>query len=239
MNAKPGEQVQVKLGGQTSSLAVAEVLEVKGGIIRVRYNGGGEADKTPDDIVGIVPPPIVYGTPDPKAFRIQWDGPYRLNEIIKACGGNGLYLLAGRSISEVEGLLQYRVEGLQYCGMTTGLYVDRFAQEHDALGRILGTTLRIWLGRFLEPANPTREDLLKAEHILIYCLQPPLNRAGICTEPSVPDSESKKKHEPPRITLISEWETPKKKPDIYVHQKVVVRFFPKKIEYADGAWRMR
>jgi hypothetical protein len=39
-------------------------------------------------------------------------------------GGNGLYLLAGRSISEVEGLLQYRVEGLQYCGMTTGLYVE-------------------------------------------------------------------------------------------------------------------
>lgn len=117
---------------------------------------------------------------------MNWQGPYSLEEACESGLGNGLYLLTGKRRYE-------RNEQIQYCGITEGLYRNRFRQHHKAFE--ITREQKIWLGSVAYPVEHTRTHLETAESIIVYFWQPNLNE--------------RKKFRPPRPTaLISHWFKP-------------------------------
>ncbi|MFN3069817.1 hypothetical protein ACKWMY_17095 [Serratia sp. J2] len=116
-------------------------------------------------------------------IRINWKGPYTLEQVQNSDIGNGLYLLTGKRPYE-------RVKQIQYCGITGGLFRNRFRRHHklDEITKDLG----IWLGEISYPLGFSRVHLEIAESIIVYFWQPNLNE--------------RKKYTPPRPTaIISNW----------------------------------
>src|SRR5262245_65298166 len=95
---------------------------------------------------------------------IHWHGPFRTVEEIE--GGNGLYLLTGKRLSDPQ-------EQIQYCGITEGSYYFRL-RNHQKLKEIT-QELGIWLGTIICPELAERSDLEMAEKILVHLWQPALN----------------------------------------------------------------
>jgi hypothetical protein len=119
-------------------------------------------------------------------IRVHWHGPYSLDEAGESERGNGLYLFTGKRSYE-------RNEQIQYCGITEGLYKNRFKQHHKLFE--ITRELGIWLGEIVYPQDPTRTHLEIAESIIVYFWQPNLN-------------ERKKVYPPKPTALISHWFKP-------------------------------
>jgi hypothetical protein len=122
---------------------------------------------------------------DNLTIRLHWRGPYLVEEVCdpELERGNGLYLISGRRKYE-------RAEQIQYCGITEGLYRNRFKQHHK-LPEVV-KDCRIWLGEVAYPQEFTRTHLETAESMIVYFWKPNLNEH--------------KKFVPPRPTaLISHW----------------------------------
>lgn len=118
-----------------------------------------------------------------QTIRVNWQGPYSLEEVCESDMRNGLYLLTGKRRYE-------RNDQIQYCGITEGLYRNRFRQHHKAFE--ITREQKIWLGSVAYPIEHTRTHLEIAEAIIVYFWQPNLNE--------------RKKFRPPRPTaLISHW----------------------------------
>lgn len=133
---------------------------------------------------------------DNLTIRLNWRGPYSLDEVCELDSGNGLYLLTGKRSYE-------RNEQIQYCGITEGLYRNRFKQHHK-IPKII-KDLGIWLGEVVYPQKHTRTHLETAEAIVIYFWQPNLNeRKKVCPpRPTVLMSHWFKKDNSPRFNQLS------------------------------------
>ncbi|GAB2732073.1 hypothetical protein GCM10027019_09290 [Melaminivora jejuensis] len=120
---------------------------------------------------------------DNLTIRVNWRGPFSLEEVCETDLGGGLYLLTGKRPYE-------RNEQIQYCGITEGFFRSRLKQHHK-LPQIK-KDLRIWLGQVVYPEQVTRTHLELAEAIIVYFWQPNLNE--------------RKRIQPPRPTvIISQW----------------------------------
>lgn len=114
-------------------------------------------------------------------IKVHWTGPYSIEEIDEQ--ENGLYFVSGKR--------KYgRVEQIQYCGITEGRYLNRFANHHKL--PLVTKDLEIWLGQIVYPTSFNRQHLETAESMIVYFWQPALN-------------ERKCYHPPKPTTLISHW----------------------------------
>lgn len=60
---------------------------------------------------------------DNLTIRVNWRGPFSLEEVCETDLGGGLYLLTGKRPYE-------RNEQIQYCGITEGFFRSRLKQHH-------------------------------------------------------------------------------------------------------------
>jgi hypothetical protein len=132
-------------------------------------------------------------------IKIQWEGPFGLNEVIQKMidGGEdpdwdgedyGLYQIYGRHILHGK-------DTLLYIGITTEQTFSRRFIEHKTwlVEDQDEGDVRIYLGRIYDPQKHTKKDKWKswekdvklAEKILIYKYSPNYNSEGLTSEPNL------------------------------------------------------
>jgi len=118
---------------------------------------------------------------------LNWYGPYT-DDDLPGLGnwGMGLYLITGKRKYQ-------RKAAIQYCGYTTQPFAARLTNHHKA--PLVTRERRYWLSEIAFPRKITDGILRRAESIIIYFWEPPLNEMGIFTAP-----------EP--TTIISRWFKP-------------------------------
>ncbi|MEX5570669.1 hypothetical protein Q1J55_22935 [Pseudomonas syringae] len=149
---------------------------------------------------------------DFESILINWYGPVSFEDIDNYHAG-GLYLVSGHQKYQ-------RVDQIQYIGITAGNYSTRFASHHKI--NAVTRNRRIWLGKIAFPSEPTRTTLERAESILIYAQQPPLN-------------ERKKIKLPRPLVLISHWFNPKNAPRY--NRQGIFSGFPDVVSWDGTHWR--
>lgn len=148
---------------------------------------------------------------DFESILINWYGPVSLDDLADYHAG-GLYLVTGYQKHQ-------RVDQIQYIGITAG-YSIRF-QRHHKIEKVTRNR-RIWLGEIVFPSEPTRTTLERAESILIYAQQPPLN-------------ERKKLILPRPLALISHWFNAQNGPRY--NRQGIFAHFPDVISWDGAHWR--
>lgn len=147
------------------------------------------------------------------AITVHWRGPFAQEDVVSTELGNGLYMFAGKRPYE-------RSEQIQYCGITEGLFRNRFSQHHKIFE--ITRDLTIWLGQISVPEDFTRTHLETAEKIVVYFWQPNLN-------------ERKKVSLPRPTTLISHWF--KYDGMVRFNQKEIYRDLPDVLCWDGQYWR--
>ena len=147
-------------------------------------------------------------------IKIHWRGPYSYQEVEMLNDGNGLYLFAGKKKYQREESF------IQYCGITEGLYRNRFKNHHKLFE--INRELEIWLGDINYPTEHSRMHLETAESIIVYFWQPTLN--------------DRKRFNPPYpTTIISHWF--KKDGQPRFNQKRIYKYLSDVICWDGQYWR--
>jgi hypothetical protein len=122
---------------------------------------------------------------------IHWKGPYDLDELDKEShGSKGIYLFTGMAKFKQS-------EGIPYCGITEQDFYS-YLKSHRKKTNITRKR-KVWIGKIKHPANFSRKHLEHAEKLIIYYIQPDLNK-------------QKKLNIPDPLMLISHWFKPNGSP---------------------------
>jgi len=148
-------------------------------------------------------------------IKINWYGPYTIDDTEYLDGGNGLYMFTGKFKHQRED------PEIQYFGITENSYKGRFKRHHKSPE--INRDLNIWLGEIDYPKEHIRQHLESAESIMVYFWDPKLNEKKTLTQP---------KHS---TTVISHWFT--KDGNTRINQKGIYKNLPDVICWDGRYWR--
>lgn len=149
---------------------------------------------------------------DYQTIVIKWHGPVSWDALENMEGG-GLYAISGTQKYQ-------RGIHVQYIGITEQKYTKRFDRRHKV--NLITRNLNIWVGTVIHPIDLARAGLERAESMLIYILNPPLN-------------EKKRFQLPHPTTIISHWFNEKDKAR-YKRQSIF-KHLPDVVFWDGSHWR--